>query len=81
MTTTVAKSGAIRTPPTAAVPRSRAARWRALNLAVIMLMLAVASVGTWLIVARVTERSANPITTAPSALAWTPIASPRLERL
>jgi hypothetical protein len=81
MTSTLAKPGAIRTRPTPAVSRSRGARRRALALAGLILTLAVVSVGTWLIVDRVAGRSAIPVSAATSVPAWTPIASPWLERL
>jgi hypothetical protein len=81
MTSTVAKPGALNAPPVAAASRSRGARRRALTLAGLTLTLAVLSVGTWLILARVSSRSANPASAATSASTSTPIASPWLERL
>jgi hypothetical protein len=46
-----------------------------------MLTLAVASVGTWLIVDRTAGRSANPVSAATSLPRWTPSGSAWLERL
>ncbi len=80
-TTTVAKPGVTYTPPTAAAPRSRTARRRALALAVIILTAPAVAVGTWLIVTRVAQGSATPVAAAPAVAAWTPIASPSLEQL
>jgi len=81
MTSTVAKSGAIRTPATTAAPRSRGARRRALTLAGIILMLAMASLGTWLAIDRMARSDANTASASTSAPAWTPTASTWLRGL
>ena len=81
MTTTVAKPGGTFASPTAAAPRLRTARMRALALAVIILTAAAVAVGTWLIVVRVARQSATPVAAATAEATWTPIASPWLEQL
>jgi hypothetical protein len=75
MTSTVAKSGAIRTPATTAAPRSRGALQRALTLAGIILMLAMASLGTWLAIDRMAGSDANTASASTSVPAWAPTAS------
>src|SRR4029078_9825055 len=80
-TTTLAKPGVTYTPPTAAAPRSRTARRRALGLVAIILTAPAVAVGTWLIVARIARGSATPVAAATAVATWTPIASPWLEQL
>jgi hypothetical protein len=81
MTTTVTESGAIRTPRTAASPRSRRARRRAFTLTGITLTLAVASLATWLTFDRLAGSDASTASVSTSAPAWTPITSPWLRPL
>lgn len=81
MTTTVAKSGAIRRARTPAAARRRRAHHRPLTLAGVILTLGVATLGTWLTVDRLAGSSAKTVTAATDAPAWRPIASPWLEHL
>jgi hypothetical protein len=79
MTTTVAKPPAIRTPPTPAPSRRRAARRRPLMLVALALTLAAVAVGAWLIVDRVAGRGASAVSPAAAAPAWPTFGSSWLE--
>jgi hypothetical protein len=79
MTTTVAKSGAIRSPRTTEASRSRRARRRLLAFAGIILTLGLAALGAW--VDLVAGSSAKTATPATAAQALKPIATPWLARL
>lgn len=76
MTTTVAKSSAIRTPPTDAAPRSRHMRRRWLTVSAISLTFAGLAVGTWLTFAGGDGQSAPRASALTPATAWMPIPSP-----
>ena len=81
MTTTVAKSEAIRRPRIAGAPRSHRAFRRPLILAAITLTLGLAALAAWLSVDRLTGNSAKPVAIGSAAPPWNPAASLWLERL
>src|SRR5262245_25602762 len=77
MSTTVVKTAATRTPPTANPSRSPGPRL----FVMFAITLATLGVGTWLIVGRVSDSGGSALTPAAAEPAWTPIATTWLQRL
>ena len=81
MSTTVLKPVAIRKPPTTAHSPRRAGRRLPLAIALVAVTLAAAGTGTWLIVARIGGSGGSALSVPITAPAWTPTATPLVERL
>jgi hypothetical protein len=81
MSTTVVKTAATRTPPTVAPWRWQASRRLPLALTLLAITLAAIGVGTWLIVRHAGGSGTGALSPPIAAPAWTPTASPFVERL